>query len=169
MPNHVDNDLFIKGTKDELSKFKETMAGLDHQGKQVLLSEEKLIPYPQKYRELDEISAKYGKEHPKDWSGRPKDGFNQGGYDWCINNWGTKWGFYNVELVDSEDGQLSYNFNTAWAPPIPLIRKMGELFPELKFKLKYYESGSCFKGTMSIKKGNVASESNSSYSGSRGG
>jgi hypothetical protein len=42
---------------------------------------------------------------------------------------------------------------TAWSPPVPLIAKMGELFPKLEFVLRYKEEGMDYKGKMVIKNG----------------
>ena len=47
-------------------------------------------------------------------------------YDWCVNNWGTKWNSYSNEF---DEGELS--FWTAWAPPRPIIAKLSEMFPDV--------------------------------------
>ena len=40
-------------------------------------------------------------------------------YDWCVNNWGTKWDVHD-EAPDlySANGRLYSFFRSAWAPPI---------------------------------------------------
>ena len=48
-------------------------------------------------------------------------------YDWCVNNWGTKWNSYSNEYDDA--GELL--FWTAWAPPRPVIVKLSEMFPDV--------------------------------------
>ena len=46
---------------------------------------------------------------------RLKDEFNcTSGYDWCIDNWGTKWN--SNEAYSGGDGY--YQFETAWSSPI---------------------------------------------------
>ena len=164
MPNWCENDLFVEGTSEELARFRENMACEDQDGHHMVLSEERLIPYPEKFRTANR-----------------DDGFNQGGYEWCITNWGTKWGFCGVELVGSKrttEGidelsggyfQLTYTFDTAWSPPEPLIKRMGELYPNLMFDLRYYERGSGFKGRLLVENGEVVEETQESYSGGRGG
>ncbi len=171
MPNWCENDLYVRGTKEELAKFKEAVKGTNHQGEEVLITEEKIIPYPDKFKELDRVAAEYHKAHPapEDYFKGPKDGFNQGGYEWCNENWGTKWGFGNVELRSEEDQELEYGFETAWAPPEPLIKKLGEMFPQLEFELKYFEAGAGYSGVLRIVKGKVVEEHSGEYSGSRGG
>jgi hypothetical protein len=42
-------------------------------------------------------------------------------------------------------GQLTYDFNTAWSPPEPVIRAMQREFPTLKITLRY-EEGMAFMG-----------------------
>ena len=77
-------------------------------------------------------------------------------YEWDINNWGTKWNFCDATVTEFfEDGELVYHFETAWSPPIPVIIKMGEMFPQLRFELDYIEEGMAFKGTLIIDKGKI--------------
>ena len=37
-------------------------------------------------------------------------------YDWCVENWGTKWDVSDV-YVDQQPTELTVCFNTAWSPP----------------------------------------------------
>ena len=47
-------------------------------------------------------------------------------YEWCVQNWGTKWNAY-----DCSPGDGSIEFHTAWSAPHPVIQKLSELYPEL--------------------------------------
>ncbi len=161
MPNWVECDFTVEGPKSELEKFKEFAKEGDE-----LLSANKFIPYPEKYRKLDEEADKAEREGKP----RPKDGFNSGGYEWCVEHWGTKWGIVDAELVEESDNYLKYVFNTAWSPPIPVILKMSETFPKLKFTLEYYEGSMGFKGTFIAKGGEtLKDEYDENYHGDRGG
>jgi hypothetical protein len=65
---------------------------------------------------------------------------------WRIKHWGSKWGAYECEL-DHNDDKTVYTFHTAWSPPCnTFMEKMNEKFPELKFDLRYAESGCEFYG-----------------------
>ena len=192
MPNHVENELRVFGPRRELIIFRDHVADEYN-----ALSANKLIPYPSEFEELDKKAEEWRKkwngvlelikeEDPDkaaalrteafkkfkaengDW---PKDGFNSGGYEWCISHWGTKWGFYEVELVRDtpEQNNLYYTFQTAWSPPIPLIEKMGELFPKIRISLKYFEGGSGFQGVLRIDYGKVVECYDKPYHGGRGG
>jgi len=83
-----------------------------------------------------------------------KDGYNSGGYEWCVENWGTKWGFYDVQTAPRKRG-LFYTFRTAWSPPAPLVMAMSRAFPDLTFKLRYYEGGAAYKGLFLAAHGEV--------------
>ena len=47
-------------------------------------------------------------------------------YSWCTCNWGTKWNAYDFNY---SEGSLS--FHTAWSAPLPVLRKLAELYPEI--------------------------------------
>ena len=57
------------------------------------------VPYPKEFKDADneakrvydELVKEAGDPYRIDWSKVPADGFNKGGYEWCIVNWGTKW------------------------------------------------------------------------------
>ena len=60
-------------------------------------------------------------------------------YDWCVENWGTKW---NVE----DDVDVSYNkntdeyditFDTAWSVPSGIVEKYSELGSDEEFYWEY--------------------------------
>jgi len=174
MPNWCENDLTIEGKLERLQEFREKMRGKDRNGEETCLNEEALIPYPEEFKKMDEVAAQYHKEHPDDWRNAPKDGFNSGGYEWCIENWGTKWGFCRVQEPElqsygDDEGTLTYHFDTAWSPPLPLVKKMGELFPDLIFDLRYFEGLMQFNGIYRIENGQVTDERSGDYFGDRGG
>lgn len=57
-------------------------------------------------------------------------------YDWRTKNWGTKWDAYGYESGVHVDGH-SLRFQTAWAPPQPVIAKLSEMYPDLDFTHQY--------------------------------
>lgn len=40
-------------------------------------------------------------------------------YDWCCNNWGTKWNAFDIDVeeMDEEYDECLVRFTTAWVPP----------------------------------------------------
>ena len=152
MPNWCTGELTVTGDREELDKFRK------HMGKEGL-NADKVIPYPLEFKLKDKAAARYEKAHPGDWQGRPKDGFNQGGYDWCCENWGTKWGFCDVEvLTNKKDDYAEYAFSTAWGSITPVIKRMGKLFRKLKFSYAFKEEGMGFAGAFVIAKGKVVTD-----------
>lgn len=145
MPNWCYNELTVTGNETDVRRF---ITELNTDGK--VLSEDTLIPYPAKYRILDEIAKQWDKDNPgAGYIGRPIDGFNSGGYEWCIDNYGSKWGFCNPILVsegfmtgvDTGKYYVQYQFDSAWNPPNKLILKMGVKYPMLHIELVYEIEG----------------------------
>ena len=56
-------------------------------------------------------------------------------YFWCSAHWGTKWN--NLDNVIIPEGEMQWEFNTAWCPPLPVIRVLSQMFPEVRFVLRY--------------------------------
>jgi len=100
---------------------------------------------------------------------------DQGWFDWCISNWGTKWGAYDIypeTFPDvlaiceggGDDTLLPYQFDTAWAPPLEWLANISPKYPDLTFTLEYYESGCDFMGVFSIKDGDIQTNVSTSIS-----
>lgn len=123
MPNWCENILNVSGPIKQVQEMiEQSWAMLD----EVLCPDfDKIIPYPQKYKEQD---AKAGEEVKKLNAmpeeerlkaiierGWPKDGFNNGGKEWCWDNWGTiapfAWGLFSMAVIQAIAGL---------AHPIPL-------------------------------------------------
>jgi len=180
MPNWCDCELRVevKDTKNkeqenkglsELKKFK----NFARKGENVLETNN-FIPYPKRFKEQTRLAEKHNKklnelskEETKSFK-MMSDGFNSGGYDWCIKNWGTKWGICDASM-EMYHSELEYWFQTAWSPPEPVIRKMSKMFPRLKFVLTYFEGGMGFNGLLVCKGGKVIEEKCGDYFGGRGG
>ena len=93
-------------------------------------------------------------------------------YDWSIEHWGTKWNGHGRSVDVQTWGEYSeaeLNFDTAWSPPLPVIKALGEKYPDLSFTLVYYESGGAFHGRFCMKKGKQEVNECSKYYGNRGG
>ena len=97
------------------------------------LTLEEVIQYGEVYLQNQE---KYG---AMDW------------YDWSIEKWGTKWNARDSELFAYERaGEVEIAFETAWSPPLPVIKALGRMFPDHSFRLKYNEPGVGFEGVLDV-------------------
>lgn len=67
-------------------------------------------------------------------------------YDFCINEWGTKWdvGGKNEFVLRHDKNNVSFRFQSAWAPPVDAYRKLLDL--GFSIDAKYYEPGVGFAG-----------------------
>ena len=70
-------------------------------------------------------------------------------YDWCVDNWGTKWdiaeGEWDMEDLDADATMVGVSFDTAWAPPIEFYRTMTDVF-NFTIEAHYLEEGVGFVG-----------------------
>jgi hypothetical protein len=70
-------------------------------------------------------------------------------YDWCVNNWGTKWDIggqpeHHGLKATRVGNQVSGTFDSAWAPPVGLYDKLFELGYDVK--ATYWEPGMAYCG-----------------------
>lgn len=84
------------------------------------------------------------------------EGYYENGqwYDWCVDNWGTKWDVGADEGTEKEEqyglkgtvvgNQVCCSFDSAWSPPIPLYDKLIEL--GYKVEATYFEPGMSYCG-----------------------
>jgi len=121
MPNWCDNELFIYGAPEEVAQ----LAVLVRSSDENAFCFNKVIPIPA------DVNLKA----------------SEGWYAWSIKHWGTKWNVDNVVPMRSLDS-VEYHFSTAWAPPIPVIKKLMEMFPDLYFRLRYVEPGVGYAGEL---------------------
>lgn len=149
IPNYVYSTLSLNGSKNDIKKFR---AKFEAEGE---LKANKVIPYPRDLELLDMKSngEKLTKEDEIELTlialegkyDMSKDGFNQGGYDWSVKNWGTKWGFCDCETEEVCDDFVNYSFSTAWSPITPVIIEMSKQFPKIEFNYFCDEEGGAFR------------------------
>jgi hypothetical protein len=67
-------------------------------------------------------------------------------YDFCVNEWGTKWDIGGDGMEPHDDGpnRTTLAFDSAWAPPCAAMDKLMDL--GFSIRLYYYEPGMCFAG-----------------------
>jgi hypothetical protein len=147
MPNYCNNVVEIRGPVAQVK------ALVDHK-----LDFQKIHPYPP---ELDITAGREGADDSPEQialvaaeeSNLKKHGYKNW-YDWCVNNWGTKWnagGDNDAMQVDydedvNDQGTALFQFDTAWAPPLGVLEKLMETHPELSIECRYHEPGVGFFG-----------------------
>jgi len=146
MPNHVEHDWNVDGPKEDTEKFIEwlesSLAGT-LKDKYVQLAH-KVIPY----------------EFYPEWS-----------YGWSNQNWGTKWGIYElkVDYDEREYGSMYYTYQTAWSPGFLIYNALAKKWPTLNMQFCYFERGMMFSGIRKYEKGILVEEDEVKYYGKRGG
>jgi len=140
MPNWCDNRISITGPNALINKISMTV-----NAEEGILNVINPIPAELK----DSVS---GSESAKpDWQKKQskelikKYGYDNW-YDWCLNNWGTKWDACDVEIDYYDDSQIEMRFNTAWSPPEPICKRLREMFDDIHVSWFYDEPGMEFAG-----------------------
>ena len=166
MPNWYEDDLQISGP--DVKKVMAKIGNPAGDDDQKVIDFNVAIPYPKKFIALDKKAEKHNKNKRPD-EPYMKDGYNSGGYEWCIDNWGTKWNAVNVTDVEIDDEQATFTFDTAWSPPLPVIQAFSKMFPEHEFNIEYYEAGIGFCGQARYVAGEEIYDNCQDYRGNRGG
>ena len=147
MPNWCRNHLYIQGDQRQRLLLLEQVGYFSVEGR--ILDFESIIPYPGEYFEA--IGGQFVKSLPDEkktgfWNAYSA-GYNNGGYYWCITNWGTKWNSYDVQyLYDAVRDTIIVIFDTAWGPPQPIFAKLSEQYPMLQIEAHWFEQGMAFMG-----------------------
>lgn len=133
MPNHCDNEVFIRFPSAGGAKaFCEFM-----RGEESPFDFNSLIPEP---KELLEAT-----DDPVEKARRVEEYGHHGWYEWRLAHWGTKWEAYECDMDDAdiEYGELTYRFQTAWGPPegvhAALITYLETNHPEATVSWFYHE------------------------------
>ena len=63
-------------------------------------------------------------------------------YNWRVQNWGTKWDCYTLEIEDSDMPHgFEVTFETAWSPPEEVCSAIREQYPNVSISWFYDEPG----------------------------
>lgn len=75
-------------------------------------------------------------------------------YNWCVENWGTKWDITSDSLDLFDDNKtVSISFDSAWSPPIEAYVKLAEMGFEIE--ALYHEPGMSFAGSWDNHNGDI--------------
>jgi len=165
MPNWCENTLTIRGSKKDLQAFKKKLEDTKENDKDICIFRT-FRPMPKELKKTTspnddaklkkQLLEKYGAE---DW------------YDWANNNWGTKWGFCDVQWIEDKpiktDEQNLYDikmyYQTAWSPGDDCLEEIFQELNNLSFFLTYEEPGMGFAGTLFVRNGTTEHKETTSY------
>lgn len=153
MPNHCTNLLSCTSGKTIGSIIKPY---LTEDGKSIDFN--KIVPMPEGiYKTTLEIPILLDAEQQEAWKKEQEIlqeqnlkeyGFSSW-YDWSVANWDTKWNAYSCYTLEDESLALEdlsdIGFQTAWSPPINVIRQLAKLTGE-SLRMSYYDEGWMFGG-----------------------
>ncbi|MGL5977883.1 MAG: hypothetical protein ACRCZJ_02715 [Erysipelotrichaceae bacterium] len=71
-------------------------------------------------------------------------------YEWSLKFWGTKW-----DACDAYRENDDIFFETAWSPPLALLKSLSKQYPEVKVITWYYEPGFLLAGKFVCESGRV--------------
>jgi hypothetical protein len=135
MPNWVYTSVSISGPAEHIARFKDrasatatitTSDGEEHTVEGAISFWNFKAPPIHKYDEY------YGMNGWKNGQHLGQTEWNW--YEWNCKHWGTKWDASSAELTDEDSINLSYRFDTAWAPAEGAFKAMVKPFPELEFE-----------------------------------
>lgn len=128
----------LEATKNDLIKYNSKASNHESEiDDPVLNTEQDIMDYGK--RAVDNV-IKYGYA---DW------------YDWCVENWGTKWNACNVNYYPEDDNTTIF-FQTAWADVSNLIQELSRKYPKNTFEYSYAEEGmGNYCGFVNFKNGKI--------------
>lgn len=138
MPNYCSNKISIKAdektireiadifsSKEPLNAILPTPAGLLEQSSPIWAENDS--------KKSDIKASNFDLYGAEDW------------YMWRIQNWGTKWDIDVLDLLVSSEN-ISFSFDSAWAPPLAAITELAKKFPNAEIEMNWHEPGCAFMG-----------------------
>lgn len=58
-------------------------------------------------------------------------------YEWCIENWGTKWNAVDAASSGFSGNEYAICFLSAWSAPIPVIQRISEINPDIEVTIRW--------------------------------
>ncbi len=141
MPNWCSNHITVRGgNQAEIQRLAKAFA----EGELC----QAVIPVPDEL--IDTMSGSFGDpEKQAELEARTARNVEKYGYgnwyDFCVNNWGTKWDV-SSEAVEIDDDGLGFSgcFDSAWSPPMGVVEELVNQGYEVT--LFYYEPGMAYVG-----------------------
>lgn len=126
MPNHVTNILTFSGNEETLKKMISEIAFSE---KKYTFDFNSVVPIPENV-------------YKGDFSLEEKELFGKlNWYDWCTENWRTKWNSYDYEDEAEREKRWEekkeLKFLTAWSAPHPTIVALSNKYPNIQIDHKW--------------------------------
>jgi len=148
MPNWCNNNITITGPNKIINKIEKIVSEEGSEGNLL----QYFYPMP---KALEDTTAPLPnnatkEEKNKARANRIRYGYDNW-YDWRCENWSTKWDindFYGVRVIEigDDESEISFGFDSAWAPPIGAYDKFLEDNSNCSLKAYYHEGGCDFMG-----------------------
>jgi len=187
MPNWVFNGLTIDGNPEQVNKLVDQMNKPfamihDSWNMETQAMEVKQTTYPNpvfafhniyNHRQAGISDLDYVKQPPKDMPIAEQLEFKTNDwYSFNVREWGTKWDVAissdnkypdtymegPVEKGENYNSLVYYNFQTAWSPPFPAMKKLSAQYPSLLLSLSYEEETG-WGGECEFLRGEIISQS----------
>jgi hypothetical protein len=173
--NWCANRLIARGDPAGLASLRAAVRGVDEDGRKLALDFDRVAPTPREVNDspppvsaqagelLDDYFATTADEQPHFarqnpvviqmvtglMTGKSRDEVCRwNAQTWREVHWGTKWtpSSDGISIVEDEADHWVVDFDTAWSPPIPVVRTLAERFPGLELVLMYSEPDSDLAG-----------------------
>lgn len=156
MPNWTSNSIYAEGSPEQVSDFLEAL-----KGENGIIDFNRITPMPEILKSTGSGNITIDGQQASSWyiaerdeNGLPRKqrlftpeeeqqlaeiGY-QNWYDWANANWNTKWNACNPRIPSPDTAQYGFveiEFETAWDAPIPVMRKIVEMFPDLEITCQW--------------------------------
>lgn len=189
MPNHIHNRVTILGDSEQIEACKKSLEfHYDEDGEWGAIDFNKIIPMPKKLRTVKCFSAcAHAAMHAMTGKGfwmtdtphclpinfnaemyrayfKMLNNIRRYGYptwhEWSVDKWGTKWGAYDCTAKYQSGVSNQIQFDTAWSPPRPIIKKLSEMWSDLTFQVMWSCEFADHAGEFSYRNGEWLTDEN---------
>ena len=164
MPDWCNNSTTIHGDQETLTRF---MEAITLNGDRSTYDLTLLFPIPEDLQIISDFFRRDGDDDPeyqellKKYEANKAKYGHSNWYDWCLENWSTKWSPRIEEwtINDYPNGsEISAYYETAWSPADGLICEVSKQFPTLLFVVSSDEEGRSFSCCMAFSNGEIVAE-----------
>lgn len=128
MANFVENELRVTGSPSLREEFLNHATGVDEEGKPLVISFSALLPVPTE--ETDALR-------------------------WCQDHWGVKGEIIEWMGFERTRRSITAAFATNGSPPLSLFETVSKRFPDLTFRLRYWDETGGYAGLATFRAGDM--------------